>query len=195
HGRVCAEIATAQGWLVVGFVDRILDEQTINGLPVLGADIAAVVSDYPPSHCVVFVALGDNQTRLTVSKRVTDHGYGLAVLQHPSAIVSPSASIGAGTVLMPGVIVNANAKIGQSCILNTACSIDHDNELEDGVQLGPGVHAAGTVYFGRMAFVGTGAAIKPGVKIGATAIVGAGAAVIRDVAEGARVGGTPAHPI
>ena len=39
--------------------------------------------------------------------------------------------------------VNANARIGRGCILNTACSIDHDNVLEEGVQICPGVHAAG----------------------------------------------------
>jgi acetyltransferase EpsM len=109
--------------------------------------------------------------------------------------VSPFAEIGANSVLMPGVIVNSNSRVGRHCILNTACSLDHDNMLEDGVQICPGVRSAGTVSFGARSFIGTGASIIPDIKIGRDAVVGAGAVVVRDVPAGGQVAGNPARAI
>jgi acetyltransferase-like isoleucine patch superfamily enzyme len=51
------------------------------------------------------------------------------------------------------------------------------------------------VTVGARAFVGAGAAVKPGIAIGADAVVALGAAVVRDVAPGAVVAGTPARPL
>src|SRR5699024_12712960 len=43
---------------------------------------------------------------------------------HPSAVVSPTATIGYGTVVMPGAYINAKASIGRHCIINTGAIID-----------------------------------------------------------------------
>ena len=96
---------------------------------------------------------------------------------------------------MPGVIVNANAKVGRYCVLNTACSIDHDNVLDDGVQIAPGVRSAGNVHFGAMAFIGIGASLIPGVVVGTAAVVGAGAVVTENVPPGVLAVGVPARVI
>jgi len=42
---------------------------------------------------------------------------------HPRAFVSPSASIGAGRVIMPGAIVNARSMIGNHCIINSGAIV------------------------------------------------------------------------
>ena len=96
---------------------------------------------------------------------------------------------------MANVVVNANARVGAHCILNTACTIDHDGDLADGVQIGPGVHAAGDVAFGERSLVGVGASLIPGVRIGREAVVGAGAVVTKNVPDGVTVAGVPARPI
>jgi acetyltransferase-like isoleucine patch superfamily enzyme len=96
---------------------------------------------------------------------------------------------------MANVVINANTRIGAHCILNTACTIDHDGELADGVQIGPGVHAAGDVAFGERSLVGVGVSLIPGVRIGREAVVGAGAVVTANVPDGVTVAGVPARPI
>ena len=64
---------------------------------------------------------------------------------HPFSWISPSAQIGAGTVVFGGVVVNANSRIGENCILNTSCSVDHDGNIASHVHLCPGVRLAGNV--------------------------------------------------
>lgn len=194
HGRVCAEVAQAMGRTVVGFCDDGREPGSlVNGLPILGKGLAQLRSSHPPADHAVFVAIGNNDKRKALSEGARLLGYEMATLIHPSAIVSPSASVGEGSVLTAGAILNANVRVGRSCIVNTAATLDHDCMLEDGVQICPGVHAAGTVTFGALAFVGTGASLIPKVQVGARAVVAAGAAVVRDVPEGATVMGVPAR--
>lgn len=196
HGRVVADAAAAMGLAVAGFCDegKALGIK-INGLPVLALGLDALAVSHPPRAFVFHVALGDNARRLEVALAARRLGYALPVIRHSTALVSPSASVGEGSVLMAGVIVQANAAIGRCCIVNTAASLDHDNILADGVQICPGVRSAGDVRYGAGAFIGTGATLIPGVRVGAWAVVGAGAVVARDVAEGSRVAGVPARPL
>jgi sugar O-acyltransferase (sialic acid O-acetyltransferase NeuD family) len=196
HGRVVAEVAAAAGRRVLGFVDAAITVGTpVNGLPVLAAEVDGLLADHPPASTQVFVAIGDNLRRSQVAAHATTLGYAAPILVHPQAVVSPTATLAHGTVVMAGVVINANASVGALCIVNTGATLDHDNELADGVQICPGVHAAGAVRFGRGAFVGTGASIVPGVRIGVDARVGAGAVVTRDVADRTTVVGNPARPV
>lgn len=196
HGRVCAEIAQAAGFSVAGFCDagkRVGEE--INTIPVVGKGPGDLPPSLGPSDAALFVAVGDNARRADLVAEAVSLGYALPALIHPSAIVSETAVVGEGSVLMPAVVVNANSRIGRGCIVNTAASLDHDNELADFVQICPGVRSAGTVQYGAGAFVGTGAVVIPGVRVGKAAIVAAGATVIRDVPDEARVAGVPATPV
>lgn len=196
HGRVCADVAQAAGFEVVGFCDSAMTKgQKINGITVIGAEAADAAALGAAETPQIFVAVGDNERRLELLDQSQKLGFACAKLIHPSAILSPSCEIGEGTVVVAGAVVNANARIGRGCILNTACSLDHDNILNDGVQICPGAHAAGGVTFGARAFVGTGASIIPNISIGARAIVAAGAVVTTDVPDGMSVAGVPAKAI
>lgn len=196
HGRVCAETAMAAGFQVRALCDAALETgSSVNGIEVFKADtVASIAETFDCSDTGIIVAIGDNDTRMKHLTEAEGLGFALPAIIHPSAVVSPSADIGPGTVVIANCVVNANAKIGKGCILNTACSIDHDNVLEDGVQICPGVRSAGTVTFGEKAFVGTGAIIVPGVTIGRRAHVAAGALVVSDVADNEKIGRFPSRP-
>jgi sugar O-acyltransferase (sialic acid O-acetyltransferase NeuD family) len=143
----------------------------------------------------VVPATGSAALRRRIAEKVVANGGRLATVVHAAAIVSPSAVIGAGTMLMAAAVVAADARVGRFCIVNTGATVDHDDVLEDGVNVSPGAHLAGAVICREDAFIGIGAAIIQGVTIGRGAIVGAGAAVIRDVPDGVTVVGTPARPL
>jgi sugar O-acyltransferase (sialic acid O-acetyltransferase NeuD family) len=187
HGKVVADTAEACGFDDVRFVDigwparRQHGRWPITGLPHAGLE--------GPLFC----AVGDNRTR---AKLFYDLDLGQSpTLVHPSAVLSPSASLGAGTLVVAGAVINADAKLARGVILNTMSSVDHDCTLDDFVHIAPGAHLAGNVYVGARSMIGIGAVVREGVQIGADVMVAAGAAVIHDIEDGARVGGVPAKRI
>lgn len=163
-------------------------------VPVLGGLERLSDPDFLRAHTIA-IGTGDGSMRRGFARTIADHGGSLATIIHPASTVSLSARIGEGTMLAAGSVVGPNATVGRFCIVNTCASIDHDNVLEDGVNLSPGVHFAGNVTCREDAFVGTGAVAIPGVRIGRRAIVGAGATVTKDVPDDTTVVGTPARPI
>jgi len=181
HGRVVLDAALASGLQVAGFVADPV-QGPVNGIAFLGP--TAMLDELHDTHRFI-VAIGDQQARRELSLRLAGR---LQSVIHPTAWVSRTARIGQGTAVIGGVIVNANADVGDFCILNTACSVDHDCR-PDGVQLCPGARLAGNVSCREDAFIGTGAVVIPGVHIGVRATVGAGAVIVRDISDDSKVSG------
>ena len=191
HGRVVADIAAATGWVDVAFLDDRWPALSWNlAWPVLGAfaDLAARAIERPTT----LVTMGGNRSRLRTHRNLRERAYFIPTLIHPSAVVSPHATIGAGCVVMANAVINAGARIGEAVIVNTAATIDHDCRLADGVHVSPGAHLAGDVDIGEASWVGIGSAIREGVVIGADVVVAAGAAVIADIEDGLMAAGVPA---
>lgn len=140
-----------------------------------------------------FIAVGNNQVRQRLSHKLTALGYSMATLVAASAWVSPSARMGAGSILMPNAVLGADAEIGCGVIVNTSATIDHDCRVGPFVHLAPGVHLAGNVHVGPSAFVGIGANVVPQKSIGAGAMVGAGAVVLSDIPAAETWVGCPAR--
>ena len=141
----------------------------------------------------VVVGLGHNTTRLRLSRALGEHLAGAWV--HPRAVVSPTATLGRGTVVLPGAIINAAATIGEAVILNTGCIVEHECVVEDGVHLSPNATLCGGVRCKPRAWVAAGSTVIPLKVIGEGAVVGAGSTVIGDVPDGVTVVGSPARPI
>lgn len=201
HGRVVADVARAAGSKVLGYIDR---DPARTGAPVDGAvgvvlaeaDLLAGLSDQRPlAHGATAIALGIGDNRRRAACRAALSPGLLPPLVHPSAIVSPSATIGAGAVVMPACVINAGADIGAGTIVNTAAVVEHDCVVGPDTHISPGAVLAGGVRVGQGAWIGAGATVIPGVRIGDWAVVGAGATVVRDVQSAVTVVGTPAKPI
>lgn len=186
HARVVLDCLLSQGVEVLALFDPKYDGHLFN-VPQRGQYDPA----FAPGASAV-IAIGSNVVRKRVAG-FTSHPFMNAV--HPSAIISPFATLGVGNMILHGSIIQPQAQVGNHVIVNTAAQIDHDCVIGDYVHLAPGVVLCGTVYVGEGAFIGAGAVVIPGVKIGAWSTVGAGSVVIRDVADGARVAGNPARPI
>lgn len=164
------------------------DEETLKcveeaiGLRIIGnGGHAQVVRDvlermdkvFDGSHC--FIAVGDNAARKREAAAHPDFIY--PVLVDPSAIVSRSARIGEGTIIMAGVVVQAEAFIGRHVILNTGCSCDHGCVIEDYAHIAPGAHLCGDVCVGEGALVGVGSCAVPGASVAEWSLVKAGSII------------------
>jgi acetyltransferase EpsM len=190
--RIVAEAVAATGAPLAGYLD-VGDDPQPPTTPILrlGDERRLSEPDFLAAHALVVAVQGPGRRGLF--ERILAAGGALPVLAHPSAVVSPSATIGAGTILSAGAIVQQDTRIGRFCVLNTAATVDHDNRVGDGVSFGPGAHTAGGVTIGDGAFIGLGALILNRLTIGPRAIIGAGAVVTRDVPEGATAVGNPAR--
>jgi len=191
HGKVVADTAESCGWQRIEFFDDDWPSRAVNGAWEITGDMSLLLSRIAEFDGVI-VAIGSNSVRLSKSDELEKAGARLATLVHPSATVSPRATIGAGSVIFAGVVVNVDARIGRGAILNTGCSIDHDCQLASFTHISPGARLAGGVLVGDLSWVGIGATVIQSIQIGKKVIVGAGAAVVGDVADLLTVVGVPA---
>lgn len=87
--------------------------------------------EFRKDYDAFFIALGNSMVREEWQTKISEAGYQLVTLVHPSANVSKSASLGVGCVVMQGVVVQSNGLIGKGCIVSSGVIIEHDAELGD----------------------------------------------------------------
>lgn len=141
------------------------------------------------------IAIGNNEIRKSIVKKLGLPAESYGSLVHPTAIISPSASIGVGTVIMANTIVSADTYIGDHVIINSGAIVEHDNRIGNYVHVAPRATLTGAVTVNEGTMVGAGVTVIPGKRIGEWAMIGAGAAVISDIPPYATAVGTPARII
>ena len=201
HGRVVADAARAAGLDLLGFLDDGRDDANPAPLPPGGPGGTATeaplldAADPRLKAAVFIVAIGDNDVRLRIARRLAGEGRTLHSVVHPDATVSPTATLDGGTYVGARAVVGPGAAVGTAALINTAAVVEHDGRVGPGAHVAPGAVLGGTVRVGEGALVGLGARVLPGLEIGASAVVGAGAVLTRDAEAGRRYVGVPARAI
>ena len=191
QGKVAGDTAAQAGEQHIVFADDAWPGlQSCSIWPVVGpASLAALRTLTDRLH----IAVGVGALRERFANEALSLGFTLVTLKHPSAVVSPRASIAAGCYLGPLSCVNIDAVLGSCAIVNTSASVDHDCQIGAFTHIAPGAHLAGGVCVGTRSWVGLGASVRGGIQIGDDVMVGAGAAVVSNVADGLTVTGVPAR--
>jgi len=200
HAKVLIEILRLNDGLeLVGLLDNDpkLKDKSVMGLPVLGDDamLPKLKANGVRRFFVGIGSVGNASRRKQIFEQALASGMDPVSSIHPSAIISPSATLGRGCMIMAGVVINAFVKVGDDVIVNTGAIVDHDCWLGDHVHIATGARLSGTVHVGHGAHVGSGAVIRNNIGIGDGAIVGVGAAVVKDVGANEVVAGVPARPL
>lgn len=191
HGKVVADIAILNDCQTIDFFDDAFEQKKKNGSFKIVGDFKVLANNINKYDGII-VAIGDNKIRERKFDLLVDLGANLITLIHPSAVISPSVTIGEGSVVMANVVINADSIIGRNCIINSGAIIEHDCCLQDSIHVSPNSAMAGNVSVSNRSWIGLGATINQGVRIGQDAVIGAGAVVIRDVLEKTVVVGVPA---
>ncbi len=140
-----------------------------------------------------FVCLGYKHLKLKqrIIRELTEKGYALPALIHPTCYVSPQANIGNAVYMYPMCNVDKNTVIGSGSLLNNSVTVSHDTKVGEVCYLCPGVTTAGFIEIGDRTFIGSGSVIANGVTIGEDTIVGVGSVITKSVSAGASVIGNP----
>ena len=192
HGRSVLGVVLASGnFGDITFATNVDDPEPIGRFEMLDERLLAV-EEVKRRFDAAFVAIGDNQARLRKTRKLLAAGIELPVLVHPSAVVSPLASIGPGTVVCPGAVVNPFARVGVGCIVNTGAVVEHDCEVADGAHLSPHSAIGGGSKVGEGSWLCVGSCMADHITLPSWSILAAGAALVSEVDESGLYVGLPA---
>ena len=114
-------------------------------------------------------------------------------LVHPTAYVSPQASLGPGTFVGANSVIAAGAVLDEHVFVNRGVTIGHDTHIGAFSRIQPGSNVGGLSRFGRGVTIGIGATLVERLVVGDNAVIGAGSTVLDDVPEDVLVVGVPAR--
>lgn len=191
HGKQVIDLLRREGhWEpAVVFDDSRLSGDTVAGVEVIGGDDGLdAVHDRGITAAINAVGgIVDIEARVAVFDRLVAAGFDLPTIVDPTAVVEPTAELGAGCQVFAHAYVGSAARLGRGVLVNTSAVVSHDCVLGDSTNLSPGALLAGEVTTGARVRIGMGATVNVGVLVGAAARVGNGATVKADVPASGRV--------
>ena len=123
YGHTVADVAEQLGYNILFLDDSFPDHPLSSFVDFIGEGV-----EFIP-------AFGNNAFRLEWINKLQTAGAVLATLIHPTAYVSPTATISHGTVILPHAIINTDVVINRGCIINLGAILDHWCIIEEGVHI------------------------------------------------------------
>ncbi|MEH7402257.1 acetyltransferase [Gottfriedia acidiceleris] len=193
HSKVIQEMAYSLNHEIIAILDDKYTIEVRDNDVVFGPVNA--IKKYLYDQVKVIIAIGNNELRNKIVNLLNINRDQYLSIIHPTAIVSPSAIIGNGTVVMPRTVINAGAKIGDHCIINTSSVVEHDNTIGDYSHISPNATLTGNVEIDVGVHIGAAATIIPSIKIGKWSVIGAGSTVLKNIPACSCAVGSPAKVI
>lgn len=173
--RLQAE-ASEPRWESVMFIDDFTQETELYGSPIVSFETLA--KHYRPSEVECIVAVGEPSARELLYQRVTEAGYGLATIVHPTADVSPHATLGAGVFVKMFSVVSSEAVLGDNVFVQAHCIVGHDVHVGAHTQISAFSHIAGGAQLGERCYLGVGSRVREECVMGDDVVLSMGAVVI-----------------
>lgn len=182
--------AAGSGQRVRGFVDDTNPDLSAFdlGVPLLGPIDTGVLGS--EDRCIL--AIGDPAARLAIADRLEAAGVRFATVIHPSAVVAPTARLGAGVVVCPFGFIGPDAGVEAHALLNVRASVGHDARIGRATVLSPHSFVGGAAEVAQGAMLGASAMVMPHQQVGEGARVAPGAVVYSAVPAGVLALGNPA---
>ena len=146
--------------------------------------IEDMIEKYGAENCNVYFMVGYkkvNRTRFAALESLKKTGVNICTYIHPSCVVSSTAKIGKGVVLLENVVVEAFVEIGNGNYFGPGTNIGHDTKIGDCNFIASGVVFCGRVKVKDRCFFGANSAVSQDVTIDDECVVGACAFVDRDL--------------
>lgn len=168
--------------------------QRLESLAPLGMRPSVVALDaFVPAPNQLYLLGPTTPTRSVLAAEVrTRFGLEFTTLVHPTAYVSPLASLGPGVFVGANSVIGPGARLAEHVFVNRGVTIGHDTTIGAYSRIQPGSNLGGLSRIGAGVTVGLGASLIERLVVGDGAFIAAGAVVIVDVAERVLMTGVPA---
>jgi sugar O-acyltransferase (sialic acid O-acetyltransferase NeuD family) len=194
----CMELNAARHlWDGICFIDDRLDAARA-ALQRYRVDIPVIssIEDFSPSnHDLLLCTIGDPRTKLSICEKLVERNGKFCAVIHPSASIASRSVLGRGVFIACYASISVDVSIGDFVIINSFSGVGHDGVLENGCTLSAHCDVTGHAHLERGVFLGSHAAVMPGVRVGEFAKVAAGSVAFRNVKAGETVIGVPAKAL
>tara|TARA_R110000823_G_scaffold91159_27_gene201014 strand:+ start:583 stop:1212 length:630 start_codon:yes stop_codon:yes gene_type:complete len=141
---------------------------------------------------VFFCAIGAVLNRKKVVENILKKGGTFINLIHPTAIISPSVTLGIGIAIKSYCVISSDVTIGDFTFLQSSVIMGHDVKTGKFCQVNSFSFFAGYAQISDCVTVNAGAKLIQNVKVEEEAVVGVGSVVLSKVKKGTTVFGSPA---
>ena len=180
----------------IGFLDDDKKKwaRKLRGISVLGS--LSVSKNFPDAQLIS--ALTNNKNfweRETLFSNIKKNPNQFETIIHPSAVISKTASIGAGTVISSNVTIGPNTKIGNYVVVLSNSVINHDVRVKNYSIITSGVNISGNTTVGSCCYLGSGSTIRENITIEDCCLIGMGSIILTNVSKNSVMVGNPAKKI
>jgi len=133
--------------------------------------------------CAYLIGIANLLYRREFVTHFLNRGARFISLIHPTAFISPSASLGNGVVIGPMANIGPNAVVGDFTLINSRCSLGHDTKVGAFNFISPNVCFSGFTEIGDGNLFGINSATIPHVKVGNTNKVMAGMVLDKNIGD------------
>lgn len=191
--RAINEAAGRERYRCIGLLD---DNASLKGTVRNEVEVLGPMSLAGSLDCFVVNGIGSSRSFIHKEAIVQKTGClpeRFLTVVHPTASVSRTAMLGAGTVVMQNAVVCSNARVGAHVVMLPCSVVSHDDIIGDYTCMATGVCISGGVHVGKCCYLGCNSAVIENVRVGDYSLVGMGSVVTRDVPENSAVVGNPAR--
>ena len=161
-GRVVLEHAIKE--YNCAFLDDGMEAGTVvDGVPVIGktSELVKWYGEYKG----LIVAIGNNKLRERIYEEARGIGYSFPSIIHPSAYISPHATLDDGTIILNNAVVQNGAKAGIGLIMNPGTELHQDSEVGNCVLMYTNSVVRSLTHVGNRAWIGANATIGTGITV------------------------------
>lgn len=192
-GQQIAHLGKKNNYNIVGFFDDYVKDSIIDGLCLLGSISDIDVKSEAFDELIIAIGYNHFETRKSLFDKLQKK-YPFATIIDKSAIIDPTATVDAGSVIYPNVVIDKQVHVGKNVLLNLSCTICHNSDIGAHSYIAPAVTLAGYVSIGECVFLGVGTTIIDNMTIADNVLVGAQALVNKDIVDpGGTYMGVPIH--
>tara|TARA_Y100001970_G_C14233481_1_gene860270 strand:+ start:574 stop:1245 length:672 start_codon:yes stop_codon:yes gene_type:complete len=201
HAKIILDcIETTKKYKPIGFIDeKNFDIPFSKKIKYLGSikDFNKIIKNYNLKTTFGIVGIHSNIVRRKIVKKISklNKNFKWANIIHPSAVISKTAKLGSGNMILAGSIICSETVIHNHVSINTGTYIDHNNIFHNFSSTGPGVTTGGNVVIGHDSFLGIGCAVRHKILIGNNTVVGGQSFVCKNCKSNSLYYGVPSKRI